>query len=83
MVSSATASWLTPGVLQTRIPASRGSGDVDRVVAHAAARDDFQCGGAGEHFGGDRFAGDDGTGDAVEQGERFVGIPRSRRRVVA
>ena len=61
----------------------RGSGDVDRVVAHAAAGDDLQFGGLGEHVGGDRLAGHDGTGDTVEQGERFVGRPRSGRRAIA
>ena len=83
IVSSATASWLTPGVLHTRIPARRGSGDVDRVVAHAAAGDDLQFACLVEHFGGDGLAGHDGAGDTVEQGERFVGRPLSDRRVIA
>jgi hypothetical protein len=41
--------------------------DVNGVVTDAAVRDDFQGCSAGQHVGGDGFAGEDRAGDAVKQ----------------
>ena len=77
MVSSATASWLTPGVLQHPDPAGDGGGSVDRVVADAAARDDLQCRLRWSSISAVTGSlADDRTVDAVEQGQRVVGVPR-------
>lgn len=52
-----------------------GGLEVDGVVTDAAAGDDFQGGSAGEHVGGDRFAGEDRSGYVVEQRAAFLKGP--------
>lgn len=51
--------------------------NINRIVAHAAAGNDFQPGNASEHVSGDRFAGQNGTGGAVEERLPLGSCPRS------
>jgi len=52
----------------------------DGVLAHTAAGDDFQRGSTSEHVSGDRFAGQNGTGGAVEERLTVGRCPQSAGR---